>query len=285
MSFNFFNRNAELIIGKSKQPGIKVAGLRITFDINKTRTSESNTCKITVDNLTKTTQNQIKADGDLMVELKVGYGDAPLLETIFVGDIVNVTHDNTKPGFVTTIEVEDGAKALRSKRLSCSLAPNATLRQALEKAVKELGLPEKTRMALVNIPNVIFPSGYAFEGHVSGMLDELCLDNGLEWSVQNNETKIYTKTGTDRSKIVHTVLIGSPRHILKKSKQNSPSDTENFVGWEFDTLLLPQAEPGGSILLSSIDVFPEIDLKVVDVVHKGDTHGNDWFTTIKGEVK
>jgi hypothetical protein len=285
MNSEFFNRNAVVLIGKALQPGIKITGLRVAFDIKKTSTPESNTCKVTINNLSKPTQNKIKADGDLLVELKVGYGDENSVETIFIGDITNVNHDNTKPGCITTIDVEDGSKALKSKKISCTLTAGATLRQAIEKATKELGLPEKTRLALVDIPNVILPTGYAYEGHVSGMLDELCLDNGLEWSVQNNETKIYTKNGTDNSKIVKTVLVGSPRHILKKSKQNSPSDTANFVGWEFDTLLLPQAEPGGSILLSSVDIFPEVDLKVKEVTHRGDTHGDDWTSTIKGEVK
>lgn len=284
MTSNFFNRKAELIVAKAGQSGIKIAGLRIAFDIKKTGTSESNTCKITVNNLTKNTQNQIKADGDLLAELKVGYEEGST-GTIFIGDIINVNHNNTKPGSITTIEVEDGAKALKSKKISCSFKAGSTVRQVLEKAVKELGLPEKTRMALVNIPNVVLPSGYAFEGHVAEMMDELCLDNGLEWSVQNNEMKMYTKTGTDDNTIYKTVLIGSPRHILQKSKKHTLSDVENFVGWEFDTLLLPQAEPGGKIVLSSVDISPAIDLKIKEVSHNGDTHGDNWTTTIKGEVK
>lgn len=284
MNFKFFNRIAEVIIGKSGQPGFKITDLRITFDLVKTSTSESNSGKITIYNLSKTTQNKIKADSDLLLQLLVGYSEGSKIETIFVGDILDVNHDNISPNFSTIIEVGDGAKAIKRKKWSCSFAKGATLRQVIEAASKEFGLPEKTRLSLVNIPNVTFNTGYAFEGYIANLLDELCKDNALEWSVQNNELKIYPKKSTDKSTIVKTVLIGSPRHIIKKSKQNSLLESETFNGWEFDTLLLPQAEPGGSILLSSRDVFPEISLKVKEVKHAGDTHGDDWKTTIKGEA-
>jgi hypothetical protein len=284
MPYNFFNRIAVLNIGESNTSGFSISGLRINFEILKTATSESNTCKVIINNLSKNTQNKIRADSKLLLELKVGYTEGSPIETIFVGDIVNVNHSNASPEIETTIEIADGARAIKTSLFSESFAKGSTLRQVIEKAVKKFGLPEKTRLSLLDIPNVSFLSGYAFEGYTADLLDQLCLDNGLQWSVQNNELKIYLKNATDKSKIVKTILIGSPKHVVAKETKSSSDTAKNFTGWEFKTLLLPQAEPGGSILLSSKDVFPEVELKVVEVKHTGDTHGEDWTTSIKGEV-
>lgn len=284
MNSNFFGRISVVNIGESGVPGTSISGLRTSFEITKTETSESNTCKITINNLSKSTQNKIRADAKLLLELKVGYSEGSPLETIFVGDIINVYQNNTAPEIETIIEVADGARAIKTNLFSESFAKGSTLRQVIEKAVKQFGLPEKTRMSLVSIPDVTFISGYAFEGYTADLLDQLCLDNGLQWSVQNNELKICLKGSTDKSKIVKTILIGSPKHIVKKETKSSADTAQSFTGWEFKTLLLPQAEPGGSILLSSRDIFPEVELKVKEVKHTGDTHGEDWTSTIKGEV-
>ena len=284
MTSNFFNRIAVVNIGELSKPGVSIAGLRTSFDITKTETSESNICKVTINNLSKATQNKIRADAKLLLELKVGYTEGSPVETLFVGDIINVSNNNVSPEVETIIEVADGARAIKTNLFSESFAKGSTLRQVIEKAVKQFGLPEKTRLSLVNIPNVSFLSGYAFEGYTADLMDQLCLDNGLQWSVQNNELKIYLKSSTDRSKIVKTILIGSPKHVVAKETKSSAETATSFTGWEFKTLLLPQAEPGGNILLSSLDVFPEVQLKIKEVKHTGDTHGEDWTSTIKGEV-
>ena len=278
---NLYNRQAQLKIGKAGQTGVLISGLRIAFSIVKTITSESNSCIITVNNLTKATRAIIKSDTGVLVELSVGYEELGNLEVIFIGDIINVDHDETKPDITTVITLEDGFGAIKQKRVSLSYKSGSSLRQIITDASKALLIPEKTRLADVLIPDITFQSGFAFEGYAADLLDRLCGDYSLEWSVQNNEFKITTKSSTDNSGSLFTSLIGSPKRIHKKPRGDSTE--EEFKGWEIRTLLLPGAEPGGSIWLESKEVSPAARLKVVEIKHSGDTHGADWTSTIKAK--
>jgi len=276
-----YNRQAQLRIGKAGQTGVLINGLRVAFNIVKTITSESNSCIVTVNNLTKATRSIIKADTGVLVELSVGYEELGNLEVIFVGDIINVDNDETKPDITTVITLEDGYGAIKKKRVSLSFKSGSSLRQIITDASKALLIPEKTRLSDVAIPDITFQSGFAFEGYAADLLDRLCSDYSLEWSVQNNEFKITTKSTTDNSGTLYTTLIGSPKRIHKKPRGDSTE--EEFKGWEIKTMLLPLAEPGGSIWLESKDVSPAVKLKVVELKHTGDTHGADWTSVIKAQ--
>jgi hypothetical protein len=278
---NLYNRQAQLKIGKAGQTGVLIKGLRVAFSIVKTITSESNSCIITINNLTKATRSIIKADTGVLVELSVGYEELDNLEVIFIGDVVNVDNNETKPDITTVITLEDGYEAIKKKRVSLSYKSGASLRQIITDASKALLIPEKTRLSDVAIPNITFQSGYAFEGYAADLLDRLCGDNSLEWSVQNNEFKITTKAATDNSGTMYTTLIGSPKRINKKPRGDSTE--EEFKGFEIRTMLLPKAEPGGSIWLESKEVSPAVKLKVIELKHSGDTHGADWTTLIKAK--
>lgn len=276
-----FDRKATLRIGKAGQTGILIDGLRVAFEITKTSTSESNTCNVTVSNLSDNSQALLKADEGVLVELAVGYNEAGNTEVIFVGDITNVYTNNTKPDVTTVITLEDGYGAIKAKRFSNSYKSGTKLDQIIKDLAKAMGLPEKTRLSLVNIPSVTFNAGYAFEGYVADAMDRLCGDNGLEWSVQNNELKITTKAGTDNSATLSTTLIGSPKRVHTKPKGDSTA--EEFIGWEMETLLAAKAEPGGAIWLESVKVSPAVKLKIVEVRHVGDTHGDRWTSMIKAK--
>lgn len=284
MSDFLFGRTASAKIGKAGTTGVLVDGLRIAFNITKTAKPDSNKCTVEISNLSKTTRDQLKANTGILVELSVGYEEmSGGNEVIFIGDIVNVDHDTTNPDILTTLEVADGYGAIKGKRSSVSYKAGATLRTIITEAVKNLGLAEKTRINDIIIPSVVYKNGFSYEGYTAGLLNKLCHANGLNWSVQNNEIKIYAQSGDDGSASLRAALINSPRRILKKAKDGS--STDSFSGWELDTLLAPKAEPGGVITLETETITPAVKAKIVEVKHVGDTHGAQWMSTIKAEDK
>lgn len=279
-----FNRTASVSVGQDGKEGLLVEKLRIDFEVVKTETSESNRATIKVSNLTEETRNKIRADQDQNAILKAGYTDATGEEVIFIGRISNVTHNTVPPNFLTEITCEDGMRVFREKRVSLSFSAGSTIKQAIAKVIEALAIPEKRPLALVPFEDKPFNNGYAFEGYAKEAMDELASSAGVDWSVQNGEIKIVPRERTDGSVAIRltpeTGLLGSPRRIKEQDKESTKKD-ETFNGWEIDALLQPRAEPGGVIELETEVVSPATQFKIVEVSHRGDTHGQTWKSNIR----
>jgi hypothetical protein len=271
-----------------------ISGLRLTFDISKTETSESNSCTLTINNLTDSTRKFIKArtkDGaGMIVALRAGYeemGNVADIPVLFVGDITNVSHDTTRPEVVTTLECHDGYIAIKTARFAKSYAAGTKVSYIMKDIVAELNLPMQATFENVGLPDYRLSRGFVFDGFASDALTRLCSGYKLRWSVQNNALKIYQAAnargtpGTDNRLPGKSVIIGSPKRISKNMKG---LDIIDFSGYEFKALLMPGAEPGGKVSISLQDEPKTVVLAISEVHHKGDTHGKGadaWTTTIK----
>ena len=284
MTQQFFNRTARLLIGKQTAPGGLPVGieiktpLRITFELTKTEFSIMNEGKITVDNLSPTTKNAIR-EGMWLV-LEAGYVDAGGLQTIFHGEIVNVSHNEKKPEMLTTITVQDGHTAIKQSTVSLSFKKGANVSNIIKAAMAGLKLPVNSTFSYVQLPTTQLRTSFAFVGPAATLLDILCADHGLLWSVQNGSIKIYNVGKTDNLPPLKTVLIGSPRRLFKNQLSESLND---FNGYEIDCLLAPNAEPGNGLTLQSKEITKPVNLQIVEVNHKGDFYGDHWMTTIKAK--
>ncbi len=277
--------------GKAKT----ISGLRIAFDIAKTETADSNACTITINNLSETTRNFIKArtkktDG-MIVTLRAGYeemhstADLPVL---FIGDVTNVSHDTTKPEIVTTLECHDGLVSIKTSWFSMSYRSGVRIAQIIKDIVVALDLPLQALYENAGMPDYKLDRGFSFDGFASDALTRICKGYGLRWSIQNNAIKIYRAVdskgspGTDTTLPLKSVLIGSPKRLNQTMKGN---DFIDFKGYEFRALLMPGAEPGGRVSVTSNTLEKPVTLAIAEVHHKGDTHGtgeNTWTTTVTG---
>ena len=97
-----WDKKAVLSFGPKGVKGVKVSGLRIIFDIEKTSGSNPNTGKIQVYNLNETSVGTLKTNENLSAILEVGYGDN--LEQLFIGDIQRSFTQRNGPDFITTME-------------------------------------------------------------------------------------------------------------------------------------------------------------------------------------
>ena len=284
MNQAFFNLVAKLTIGKPSTSGALNVGLaistplRITFELQKTEFSIANMGTVTINNLSTQTRNSIRQDRGLVAILEAGYVDAGGPQLTFYGDIVDVQHDLKKPEILTTLTLMDGHNAIKEKKISVSYKKGTPISQIIKECTKSLGLPMNAAFNYVQLPVSNLDSTYAFSGIAESWLVWLCDDNGLQWSVQNGSIKICNFTQTDNLPPLSSILIGSPRRLFKNMISQS---LEDFSGYEFDCLLLPKAEPYGRVTLKSNDIPKPINLKVAEVKHSGDTHGDKWQSTLK----
>lgn len=286
MSQEFFNRTAELIIGKPNSgKTLNVAlsiktPMRISFELSKTWISLANIGTVTVNNLSTATRNMIRQDRKLIAILKAGYADLGGPQMIFHGDIVDVSHNIEKPEIATTITIMDGHNAIKESKVSVSYAKGTPLSKIIKNAVAALGLPVNASFQYVQLPQQNLDGSLAYSGNAATWLDRLCEQNGLKWSVQNGSVKIYSLAQTDNVPPLKTVMIGSPKRLFKNQLSMS---LEDFSGYEFNCLLAPAMEPNNRVTIQSNEITKPITLEVCEVKHKGDTHGEDWKTNVKAK--
>lgn len=277
-----YNRQATVAIGPVGQPAILVDGLRVAFDVQKTLSSEPNTAKITVTNLSQNSRELIR-EVDVAVVLSAGYRDLHGPETLAFGNITNVLHQKEPPDIHSIIEVGDGQKELRTV-VTVSYSENTTVKQAIEDIAGRLGLPEKTNLAALGAGNQTLDTGLSFIGPAREALDSLTEYAGLDWSIQGGELKFTVIEGDDGSTPIPlspaTGLVGFPKRLYAKKTKTGKIQKGTFDGWAVEALLQPKAEPGGLVTIESFDIA-KAEFKIVNVQHKGDTHGKEWTTTME----
>ena len=303
MSKYYFNRDYSLTIGRPASvlsTGFEeavfesgkaktITGLRITFDIKKTETPESNSCTITINNLSDSTRKFIKArtkkESGMIATLKAGYEElhGKNLPTIFTGDISNVYHDLTPPEVVTTIECNEGKISIEQSYFSKSYRSGVRVRKIIDDILSNLGLSLHGSVNDSILPDYTLFNGFSFSGWACDALTRLCNGYGLLWSIQNNSIKIYPaigengQPGTDNS-LSKLMLVGSPKRI-----NNSKSKVDEFIGYELISLLAPEVCPGGKVNITSRECG-NVTLGVSEVYHRGDNWGTgagSWNSTIR----
>jgi hypothetical protein len=260
---------------------LRVEGLRVAFDVQKDAKQSSNTARVQVYNLAPETRARFQELTDSII-IRAGYSDESIDE-IFHGDIVSVSHPKTGPDVITTIEANDGQRALRSSTSSFSYGEGAGLKQVIQDVAKSLGLPVKSEDYLKLLTDDKFLQGFTFHGRTRDALNKVTERAGLEWSIQGNQLQILKRGGVvpvDSSRIPLLSpdhgLIGSPERMQRITDE---SPEKKPPGWRIKSILLGRLEPGGQIGLQSADIPKPMAYRIETVHHQGDTHGDD-FTTL-----
>jgi hypothetical protein len=296
----YFNRIYSLTVGFALQPNMakEFSGLRCAFDVVKSEGAIS-TCEITINNLSDETRAWIKegvdaeGKGGMTVVLKAGYEELHgrrNLPILFMGNIVTASHDVTKPEIVTHLTCCEGILAIKKSHFHKSYPAGVRIAQVINDAISAIGITTQSgkpfSFTALGKTDYIANRGYSFTGNAADLLDKIAQGYGLRWSVQSNKIKILNKfnkdktPGHDSNPAVKGILIGSPKRL---GSDKSGVESANFHGYEFDALLLPEAEIGGTVELSSKTIpNSPIKLVVAEIHHSGDSHGDDWKSTLKG---
>lgn len=276
-----FNRQVSVLVGpEGSEEGILFEGIRVVFKITKTKKKDSNTCSVDLYNLSEATRNRIKTLEDLLI-IKAGYLDAGGLTDLFTGNIVNINHIRSGPDIITRLEAGDGEKALR-EIFTKSYKEGTSVKQILNDVVAALGIDKKFIDS--SIEDSQFVNGFSFSGPIKNIMDKLAGKLGFEWSIQNNEIQILKDGGTNQDTAIvissDSGLIGSPERVEDLTKGRKKTSTK-LPGWRIKSLLLPKINVGGTVGVESREIEKGSFFKVLNIDHSGDTHGENWETTLE----
>ena len=259
-----FNRTASALIGPAGSEGLLIRGLRFSFQIEKAITSDPNSMVLKVYNLSDRTIGRIEESGNVVI-LRAGYDGQE--EVVWKGDVTKVSHERQSADRVTTIESNDGARAVEQGRVSASFGPGASISEIVEELKTSLSVGAVVGEIKGSLADT-FANGFSMEGLAKDAMDKIAAKLDSDWSIQDNELVIMPKGQWSSEAAV----------LLNKSTGMVGAPTKEEDGRvKVVSLLQPKIRPTRRVKIESEYVAGVF--KVDRVVHDGDTHGAAWSTT------
>lgn len=256
--------------------GIQIQDLRVQFRIEKTITKEPNRAMIQVYNLAQTTRAKLQARGTRCV-LLAGYEGH--LGQVFTGDSRTIDHVRDGADWITKIQSGDGERNYRFANFIASFKPGAQVKDVALQAVNALLVDPGNAGDRLSAITTQYVSGFAAQGRASASMDKIMAQLGLEWSIQDGRMQILAPGESTKESAVlvnlQSGMVGSPEH-------GSPEVLGGPGILKVKMLLNPLVRPGRRIQVESVSTNGQFN--TVKVIHSGDTHAGEWYTTIEARA-
>ncbi len=294
-----FLRSARAIISYGDVEAFEVTDLRMRFEVTKLKAANNNTMKLTIYNLDPRL-HAINANAKLVnrewlygsIKLFAGYeGESGLL---FTGAIKNVNTRREGVDILTDIYALDGAKATENAHMVRTFQANASLVEQLN-----AGYDAFSKVDLSLIKSQYIVNSVAKQKNLGSrsvfttakqFFDEIALEYGFDWSIQNNTLRVVGYGDTTNPKTAHVIskttgMIDSPavteKGVAVKSQliwDIAPYDAFRIES-EYGTIKL-----GVNLYHNqTYKTLAEGQYRVLSVKHIGDTRENTWFSNIEGQ--
>lgn len=265
-----------LTISPRTATGEKQTVLAVKFDIDRDDGRSGNKAKLTIWNLTETNRTILQKKG-LEVTIEAGYVDE--IVQLFKGDIDTTTIERDAVNWMTTVELTDGGRAMKSARINESFRGGQPIGQMLKKAASALGLDVgnlEEKVSTDGARSVLkeLVSSVVLSGNAADVVEELAESMGLKFSVQDKRLQFL---GKGESLPGPAVKLSAATGLL-----GSPSIGEKGV-IKIRSLLNGRVSPGRKIELESVITSGTLIARKVS--HSGATWGSDWTTNIEAVVE
>jgi hypothetical protein len=283
-----YQRRAQVIIGKNGA-GLSVTDARITFEVTKTVKATPNTALIKIYNLNATNEARAKTEFDEVI-LNAGYLGA--IDLVFRGNIKHVYRYRDGADRITEIEAGDGdhdyQRAVMNKTFAAGTDSTAIVAHAVETFAGVGG----TVGGEMQVSGPARIRGKVVSGNTRDALDDLARQVGANWSIQDGQLEVI---GSNATRAGVAIVVTSDTGLL-----SAPEVSDKGIG--VVCLMNPKIKINGALKLDNnsikakhkkqpdgkaankpkkenVRLDPDGVYKVIKLVHKGDTHGQDWTTT------
>lgn len=266
--------------------GTEITDARIQFTVEKRLGSTPDTCTIVITNQNEATRSDFETH-PLNVQLDAGHDGE--FRRIFAGDMRWATSAKRDTDWETTVQVADGARAFRHARVAKSFREGVTVRTALVEVARSMGLRLPRELEVSKDLEEQFGAGIVLDGRASDELARLLAPYGYEWQIQDGALTVYrddqARPGealviSQATGLIETPEFSPPTTSTKKSKSVRRSSVSS-PRLNFRTILNPAIVPGCRVFVDSLTTRGIY--KVIQVVHTGDTHGDDWTSAVEAK--
>jgi hypothetical protein len=267
-----FDRRCAVTVGEEGGTGTRIdERFRVVFRVVKTLTTETNVSDVQIYGLGDSLRQQFLASGQVM-QIEAGYAAGS--EILSIADITNASIQRQPPEIITKLECQDGAQALKERKVALSFAPETPVQRVLDKLAQELALGQRATGVQVQ---GVYRNGLTLSTTIRDALNRVTRKAGVTWSIQDRQLQILDPVLSSQGQGVllspTSGLINSPERI------DDPENEEELrrgVGYRVRSLLNPKIRPGEQLILESVEVQGQFRIDTVE--HTGDTRGNEWYT-------
>lgn len=250
--------------------------IRIQFSVTKTIGGAPNQLDLILTNLQESTRNRIR-QRLTRVAVSAGYleGAGAGLRRVATGGVLSSVPSREGTEIITTVAALDGLGGISRGVYRKSFGPKVPLSVVVSGIARSMPGVE---VGPVLLPGALGISGRTFAGRSAELLDDLADQWGFSWSVQNGVFQAVEDTKSLTT--LHTLSWRDG--TLREARPLLSGPMQVQTGVEVLAPLDPRIKPGDLVKIES-RINPSLNR--VYTVHEhdmaGDTHGDDWSTTIR----
>lgn len=273
-----FDRIATLrIFNLENNQVFRIDGLRISFDLEKSKSDKANDGEIRIYNLSDSGRTFVEIpqgsddeprNDKLFIELSAGYKG--MTRVIFTGN-ATATNEYQAPDWITSLKVTDGGVKMRKAYFSKSYKAGTKIQSIINDLANSFGFA--IGYIKPDITTDVLRSGFAASGLSRDILNDYARTYNFQWWINNGAISLIDAD----AKLPETQIVVSPETGLL----GRPVKKDD--GIEFKTLLLPQIIPGSTVRIRGSSVF-EGQTKVERVQYKGDNRSGDFNCMIQASI-
>lgn len=305
-----------LITDKNDQNALDVSELHCTFEVHKKRSQGGSYAIVRIYNLSNDAERLIINDGDRVI-IEAGYegtmgadrkndfmktpgivsdneketgeevASSGQYGVIFDGQVVYPTRaKETNSDYVLTLSCIDGNQPLNFNYIRKSLNKGMNQRQIYDEVCRSGSVPITQAHVTDGLSGQALPRGKVFFGRTMDYVEDICRGNNAVYNFDGGQLNLYklTDVANDEALVVdpYTGLIGMPQQTTN--------------GLTFRLLLNPAVKLWTKIQIARSEIkeqtlvvgqkqLPLDDewiYQAIEVTHRGDTRGNDWYTDVVG---
>lgn len=263
-----------------------ITGLRLSFNITKSLHSFPNLAQLELYNPNPETLSMLESK---FSEILLNAGYEGNIRLLFKGQVRNVFQRKVGTDRIVTIFAGDAEQDWQNAIFNKTLTENIAIKQVVTEIAETFKNTTTGQLQGLDAEADKL-RGQTLSGSSKEILDQLAEDYGFQWSIQDGE--LITVPNEAVLEDVDAVLINNATGMI-----GSPTITE--LGVNVTTLLNPELLPNRAFVVESdfADVaiggvqFRKINrtsgdgtYKTFQVIFNGDTHGNNWFSTVEGRL-
>lgn len=253
---------------------IEITQHRVRFKVKRNLSKNPNQCEIQIHNLSEHTRGEFER---LPVQIMLHAGHDGVAKLLSSGDLVRSWSERDGTEIVTTLIVRDGMRAFANARMNRSYKPPILVGRVLADAAKSMGLLLPPSIEQSAELRQALASGISLQGPTRDVLTQLLAPYNYRWSVQNGSLLILRDDDTAPGEML---LIDSDAGLVGSPKKRAPNKPKAKQEIDFDLFVDGEIGPGRRVQLRS--EFFDVPLKVIEVEHAGDSHGEEFTTHATG---
>lgn len=289
MTLRVFNRSALVTVATPRPDAnffsdgtnaIEIRDLRVQFSIEKRlKSKKPNTADIVITNLNEDSR-KIMARKPLHVTLTAGHDGE--LRRLASGDVRWSQSNHDGVDWSTLLQIADGDRAFRHARVNKSYRAGTPIRTVLRDCAQAMGLTLPKAVDLATELDAPVVAGETLSGRCSDELTRLLAPYGFDaWTIEGGQLVVQRDTD---ARAEQALLVRPPADggtMIGRPELSAPSKAGKPPTLQTKIVMDPRVLPGGRIVMQTRAITGTF--KVVQVLHRGDTHGEDWYTEIEAQ--